>query len=308
MYLRGEVMSVPHPFQYQGSKRKIAPQILKYFPDNVKTLYEPFAGSAAITIAAAYYRKAERFFINDTNKALMDLFDAIINNPENLIDGYTKLWYEQLGQEKEYYQKIRDEFNKDNDPVKFFYLLNRCVKGAVRYNSQGEFNQSPDNRRKGAKPSTVRKNILGVSQLLRGKTQITSTDYKEILFRVEPQDIVYMDPPYQGVCTGHDTRYYESICHEEFIESLAKANELNISYIVSYDGKTGEKEYGKELPEYLNLTHIHINAGTSTQAVLLGRYEKTIESLYLSPALMKRLGNILDDNIKEPEQLCLKVV
>ena len=97
-------MSVPHPFQYQGSKRKIAPQILKYFPDNVKTLYEPFAGSAAITIAAAYYRKAERFFINDTNKALMDLFDAIINNPENLIDGYTKLWYEQLGQEKEYYQ------------------------------------------------------------------------------------------------------------------------------------------------------------------------------------------------------------
>jgi len=29
------------------------------------------------------------------------------------------------------------------------YLLDRCVKGAVRYNKEGWFNQSPDKRRLG---------------------------------------------------------------------------------------------------------------------------------------------------------------
>lgn len=282
-------MSIPHPIPYQGSKRKIAPDILKYFPENVLTLYEPFAGSAAITISAAYHHKAKHFFINDTNKALMKLWDTIINNPEQLIKEYTYLWHEQAGQEKEYYVKIRDEFNLTNDPFKFLYLLNRCVKGAIRYNSNGEFNQSADNRRKGARPTYVKKNIMGVHKLLKNRIQISAVDYKEILLKAGPEDLVYMDPPYQGVCASRDTRYYDSICHKEFAENLARANELNISYIVSYDGKTGGKKYGQKLPEHLSLSHVYINAGVSTQATLLGRNEKTLESLYLSPALTKKI-------------------
>lgn len=35
---------IPHPIQYQGSKRNLAPMILRYFPENVETLIEPFAG------------------------------------------------------------------------------------------------------------------------------------------------------------------------------------------------------------------------------------------------------------------------
>ena len=48
----------PHIVQYQGSKRILAPQILQYMPYQFNRLIEPFAGMAAITIAAARQRRA----------------------------------------------------------------------------------------------------------------------------------------------------------------------------------------------------------------------------------------------------------
>lgn len=45
---------IPHPIQYQGSKRNLAPVILRYVPQNVDCLIEPFADSAAISIVATY--------------------------------------------------------------------------------------------------------------------------------------------------------------------------------------------------------------------------------------------------------------
>ena len=46
-------MTVPQPFQYQGSKRALAPLILQYLPISTTRLVEPFCGSAALSIATA---------------------------------------------------------------------------------------------------------------------------------------------------------------------------------------------------------------------------------------------------------------
>jgi len=56
-------------------------------------------------------------------------------------------------------------------------------------------------------------------------------------------------------------------------------------FIVSYDGRTGDKIYGEPLPKRLGLVHLEIFTGRSSQATLLGREHVTYESLYLSPAL-----------------------
>ena len=86
-------MKLPHPIPYQGSKRNLADQILRYFPDNFDRLIEPFAGSAAITIASAYYFKANHFIINDINEPLTQLWDGIINNPKTIIKHYFDIWH-----------------------------------------------------------------------------------------------------------------------------------------------------------------------------------------------------------------------
>jgi DNA adenine methylase len=168
-------------------------------------------------------------------------------------------------------------------------LLARCVKGAVRYNADGLFNQSPDKRRMGTRPATMRSNILGVSSLLQGKSRFSSLDYRVVLDQAVVGDLVYMDPPYQGVCGERDSRYFSGIDHQEFVLALEGLNARGISYIVSYDGRRGNKTFGESLPSYLELSHVELDAGRSSQSTLLGRDERTYESLYLSSALMARL-------------------
>lgn len=282
-------MIVPHPIPYQGSKRNLAADILRYFPVQVGTLYEPFAGSAAISLAAAAYKRAKRFHINDLNKPLIDLWRAIVIGPEKLAVDYQRLWNEQIDNPKAYYRKVRNEFNLTGRPELFLYLLARCVKASVRYNANGEFNQSPDNRRRGATPATMREQILGASYLLKGKTSFSSKNYRDVMHQAKEGDLVYMDPPYQGVCGNRDTRYLGSVQFCEFVEVLECLNDRRIRYIVSYDGRTGKKVHGIPLPQRLGLTHMELHAGRSSQATLLGRDDDTVESLYLSAPLATEL-------------------
>jgi DNA adenine methylase len=156
------------------------------------------------------------------------------------------------------------------------------------------------------KPETMKMQIMGASYFLKGKTETASVNYRDILRQAKPEDLVYMDPPYQGVCGNRDSRYLESVQFCEFVEALDELNSRNIRYIVSYDGRTGEKSYGESLPHDLNLTLIELDAGRSTQATLLGRKDITIESLYLSPALAEQLAHVPTIyRYTKGEQLCL---
>jgi len=282
-------MKVPHPIPYQGSKRNLAKYILPFFPQDVDTLFEPFAGSAAISIATALHRKATRFHINDVNAPLIALWDEIINHPKRISEGYKHLWLEQQGNERKYYDIVRDKFNKTKRSDYLLYLLARCVKASVRYNADGEFNQSPDNRRLGRNPQMMMADIMAVSKLLVGKTTVTSLDYKEVLSLAKPTDLVYMDPPYQGVCSTGDPRYFSGINFDEFVQKLDLLNKRNIPFILSYDGRTGQKSYGKNLPDELGMYRLEVDAGRSTQATLLGRDDVTYESVYLSGNLVEKL-------------------
>lgn len=278
-------MRAPHPIQYQGSKRTLASTILRYLPNKFTRLVEPFAGSAAISIACAARGKANFYWINDLNKPLAELLGLIINRPSEIADYYEMVWNQQHDDPLEHYYRVREDFNRTRDPRLFLYLLARCVKGSVRYNADGLFNQSPDKRRHGTQPETMRGNIFGVSALLKGKSVISSLDYKDILSNANEEDVVYMDPPYQGVCGDRDSRYFSGVAYDEYVSALSELNDRQIRYAVSYDGRTGNKTFGKLLPESLSLTLIELEAGRSSQATLLGRDAITVESLYLSPRL-----------------------
>lgn len=283
-------MRVPHPIPYQGSKRKIAGAILRYIPLTTR-LVEPFAGSAAISLAAAASERAEEFVINDLNVPLIALWDLIINHPLEISQSYERLWNEQIGREREFYDAVRDRFNETQRPDYFLYLLARCVKAAVRYNSQGIFNQSPDNRRRGVRPATMRRHIYGASELLKGRTKLQSVDYVKVLEATTEDNVIYMDPPYQGVSKRRDARYVTGLQFDEFVDVLSYLNVRKASYIISYDGRTGDRTYGKKLPDHLGLLHLEVDAGMSTQATLNGSPARTVESLYISRALQERMSS-----------------
>ena len=283
--MSNRAMKIPQPFQYQGSKRSLATTILRYFPEKAARVVEPFAGSAAISIACAARGRSSEFWLNDFNRPLAELLGLIINQPESLAEFYHSTWREEPADALEHYYRVREDFNRTQDPRLLLYLLARCVKGSVRYNSDGLFNQSPDNRRLGTRPAAMRENILSVSMLMRGNTITSSSDYRDILANVKDSDVVYMDPPYQGVCGERDSRYFTGISFDDFVLALDLLNGRGIRYLISYDGRLGTRSCGKPLPHYLQLTLVELEAGRSTQSTLLGRDEVTFESLYLSQSL-----------------------
>ncbi|MFF2652138.1 Dam family site-specific DNA-(adenine-N6)-methyltransferase [Streptomyces sp. NPDC058045] len=286
-----ELQDAPHPFAYQGSKRALAHAVLRYLPNDTETLVEPFAGSAAISIAARHSGIVGSTIINDVNAPLMAMWSRIIKDPDALAKQYESMWEASLDDPKAYFFDQRAEFNRTNDPALLLYLLNRIVKGAVRYSKTGDFNQSADNRRLGAKPATVRKRLLQTSNVMKNTTVLNGS-YESLLIGAGRKDVVYMDPPYQGVTNVADHRYMSGLVREDFERALSKANDNGVSYIVSYDEVREDNKYGERLSEDLNLTHLHIIVGRSSQATLSGRTDVTTESLYLSPALASRLSDI----------------
>jgi len=272
------------PIPYQGSKRSLAPRICSLFPSQVKTLYEPFAGSAAVTLYAATHKLADNFVIGDIYAPLIDLWALIIDHPGELSERYSAIWHGQFASSTHFNDK-RAEFNVSGDPVLLLYLIARCVKNAVRFNRHGYFTQSADKRRTGMKPDRVTRTAYAVSRLLRGRTTLFRGDFRDCVKAAGATDLIYMDPPYQGTTYGTDKRYAAGLEREGLIEAVRHLDARGLRYLLSYDGQTGDKTYGEPLPATIDADHFTLHAGLSSQATISGRNAVTIESLYASRSL-----------------------
>lgn len=280
-------MTVPHPVPYQGSKRRLAAAIGRCLPDGISTFYEPFAGSAAMTIYAACNRRASRFVIADSLEPMVNPLQAIVENPEGTASRYSEIWHGQPSADERCFYRVRDRFNEFGDHVDLLYLICRCVKNSVRFSSAGGFSRSVDKRRLGMRPDKMRKAMLGVHVLLDGRTVFRVGDWPETTRDAGIDDFVYMDPPYPGTSIGPDRRYHRQMTQARLIDGLMDMRERGLPFALSYDGTTGGRSYGPPLPSGLGLAQVMLNAGVSTQSTLAGRREETVESLYLTPGLQE---------------------
>jgi DNA adenine methylase len=289
---------IPHPIPYQGSKRRLAAAILSHVPDSqFARLVEPFAGSAAVTLAAAAQKRFSSYLIGDALEPLIGLWNAVLTTPEEIAERYRSLWLSERAKPIDAFYEIREQFNADREPAKLLYLLARCVKNAVRFNPAGEFNQSPDKRRKGTHPDTMRAEILAAHHVLRGKCRAIYCDFLQLVRGARGSDFFYLDPPYQGTSDGRDQRYIAGLTRARLIEGLELLNEKEVPFILSYDGSCGQRSYGTPLPDHLG-KRILLDVGRSSQATLNGRKDVTVESLYVShllPVAHRRTTLSLDD-------------
>jgi DNA adenine methylase len=277
--------AIPHPIPYQGSKRRLATAILSYTANRKeRRLVEPFAGSAAVTLAAAKSGLFSSYVLADALDPLAELWEQILDKPSSLADRYSSLWHREQKNPIEAFYEIRTEFNTDKEPAKLLYLLARCVKNAVRFNPRGEFNQSPDKRRQGTHPDTMRTSLVKTHSLLSGKTTVRHADFMELISNAREGDMFYLDPPYQGTSEGRDSRYISGVPRELLMEGLTTLNKKGVPFVLSYDGYLGEKSYGSPLPPEL-AQRVLLDVGRSSQSTLNGKKDSTVESLYLSPLI-----------------------
>ena len=260
--------------KWSGSKRSQSSKIRSFFPDTIGTYYEPFIGGGSMLYAV----HPERSICGDICEPLIQLWKEIRDNPEALADGYRTRWVKLQEEGYTVYYSIRDNFNRKKSPYDLLFLSRTCVNGLIRFNDKGDFNNSFHHSRPGINPETLKEIILDWSAYLQN-TEFFAADYTSTTASAKSGDIVYLDPPYFHT----KGRYFGAIDFEKFLEYLEDLNKRNIKYLLSFDGKRGDKDYTVSLPKELYKRHEFLPSGNSTfKKVIDKKNEIVLESLYLN--------------------------
>ena len=260
--------------KWTGSKRLQSAKIKSFFPESYGTYYEPFLGGGSILYAIT----PEKSICGDICKPLIDLWTEIRDNPDALAKGYRARWTRLQEEGYTAYYEIRNDFNRDRSPYDLLFLSRTCVNGLIRFNDKGKFNNSLHYSRKGINPDTLEKVITDWSYHIQN-TEFIADDYTVTTLSAKTGDIVYLDPPYFHT----KGRYFGTIDFNRFLEYLEDLNRRGIKYLLSFDGKRGEKDYTVDLPKELFKRHEFISSGNSTfKKVIDKETEKVFESLYLN--------------------------
>ncbi|MCB0538309.1 MAG: DNA adenine methylase [Bacteroidetes bacterium] len=188
------------PFlKWVGGKRQLMYSIVENLPENIKNYkyIEPFIGGGAVL----FNLQPKNAIINDFNEELINVYEVIKNNLDELITDLKK-----HKNEAEYFYSIRSldrngEFKKLSAvqrASRVIFLNKTCFNGLYRVNNAGEFN-SPFGRYKN--PNIVNEPTLkAVNKFLNNNNvQINSGDYSEILKQTDKKCFVYLDPPYHPI-------------------------------------------------------------------------------------------------------------
>ena len=267
--------------KWSGSKRSQAEEIVKLFPKEIDTYYEPFCGGCSVLRRLLSLDiKVNHYICSDLNGDLINLWNMIKNNPEYLSNHYKKLWSElNIDDNKErkkcYFENVRERYNVEHKAEDFLFIMRTTTNGMPRYNKEGRFNNSFHITRNGIFPSKLRKVLLEWSELLnKYNVEFKCCDYSEIVS--DENDLLYLDPPYANT----KGMYYGSLDLQKFFSWLETQKGY---YLLSFDGKSGEVDNTYNLPPSLYSEHKYILSGNSSFKRTIGKSNDSIvyESLYL---------------------------
>jgi DNA adenine methylase len=172
--------------KWAGGKRWLIPRLLELWQHNDRCrLVEPFMGSLSVALGL----KPNRALLNDANIHLANLYHHL---QQGLVVNI------EMKNDRDFYYEMRSRFNQlthagnhqTSEAAQIFYYLNRTgFNGLCRFNNSGEFNV----------PFGSYKTInyaIDFSDYQTGLQawKITVGDFE--CLKLEPDDFIYADPPY----------------------------------------------------------------------------------------------------------------
>ncbi|WP_297898182.1 DNA adenine methylase [Methanobrevibacter sp.] len=288
---------------YTGGKYKLLNQLLPLFPKNINNFIDLFCGGCNVSLNI----NAKKIYCYDIEKEIINLFKFIKNtNHDVLADEITDIIEEYelsntyvngygfykcnsnqgLAQyNKKSYNKLRDDFNKENflkgsDKYLYFYtLIIFSFNNQIRFNKKGLFNV-PVGKRDFNKNS--RNNLMNFSKQIKDKDiQFNSSDFKKIkLNNFDENDFLYLDPPYLITLASYNEQNGWSEQNEkDLLKLLDWVDSENIKFalsnVIESKGKTNEilLRWSKKY----NVNHLNYNYSNSNYQIK--KKNKTTEVL-----------------------------
>ena len=282
------------PFlKWAGGKTQLIEQIKNNLPEIVFkekfTYVEPFVGSGAVLFwLLSEFPNIKKAVINDINKELIDTYEAIAQNPHDLISILEILqneYHELEGNQedkKQYYYEKRNLFNsreqgKIEQSALFIFLNRTCFNGLYRVNRKNEFNVPIGSYKK---PTICdRENIMAVSDALQ-KVEIICGDFEQTVEYAGENTLFYFDPPYKPLNQTSSFNSYtknefddkEQIRLRDFCDELAKKGYQWILSNSDVKGKDENNYFFDELYADFHIERVlakrNINANPEKRGVL----------------------------------------
>ena len=217
------MQNIAHPFvKWAGGKTQLLPEIRKHYPHRIKKYCEPFVGGGAVLFDVLQKCHPEEVLINDVNAELINVYQQIKSNCDDLIQQLSEIQNKYKNQTLEenkifFYKKrlrynelkINGNNNENLEKAALFIFLNKtCFNGLYRVNKKGEFNVPFNN----AKNPLIcdSENLEACSELLQN-VQMKVGDYKDCKGFIDSETFVYLDPPYRPLTqTSAFTSYSEN--------------------------------------------------------------------------------------------------
>lgn len=179
------------PFlKWAGNKFRILGRVRSRLPVGMR-LVEPFVGSGAVFLNTDY----PRYLLSDSNRDLVDLYNALKQQGEEFI-GYCRTLFLPENNNEETYYRLRDEFNQTDDSIRrsalFLYLNRHGYNGLCRYNQSGRFNVPFGRYLRPYFPAVEMRAFHRKAKRAIFRHQ----DFGKTMSRLKVGDVVYCDPPY----------------------------------------------------------------------------------------------------------------
>ena len=256
---------IKSPLNYTGGKYKLLPQILPYFPNDINTFVDLFAGGCNVGINI----KANNIICNDINKVVIDLMHDWnrLNSEQALkILEQTINKYDLSKTNEEGFKSIRQDYNDGNKSWNIFYaMLTNAFNYQIRFSKQGNYNM-PFGRNRSSFNPTLKKNFIKyIDKLNNINISFTNEDFRDLkMDSLNNNDFVYCDPPYLISCASYNEQDgWNKDCEKDLLNLLDSLNNKGIKFALSnvLENKGKSNDILKDWCKKYNTIHLNNTYG-----------------------------------------------
>ena len=296
---------VRSPFFYVGDKYKLMKQLLKIFPKNINTYYEPFCGGGSSFLNV----EANKYVLNDIDQYMIkmhtmlnsysknpNLFYDVLNDiedryhlsashkqdiiPEELKKEFKKTYFARFN--KKSYEQMRNDFNHSKTDYELLYVM--LIYGfniMLRFNSKGDFNLPVGN-------VDLNQNVINSLEAYfqfarNNELHFTSNDFRDFFasYTFIENDFIYLDPPYL-ISSSEYNKLWTEKDEIDLLNILDELNSKGVKFAISNLLRSNNKEnlifinWAKKYKIYdveSNYINYHDNTLKDSKEVLVTNYD-----------------------------------